>query len=80
MAVAFVDDTLLLVCGKTLSEANEKVKQMMEQLGGGLDWSRSHHCDFTMDKFRVMGLTRRREPNPAGRPPTRPTQRHPFFL
>ena len=27
-----------------------------------------------------MGLTRRREKNPAGKPPTRPIQRHPLFL
>ena len=79
-AVTFVDDTLLLACSKTLNEANEKVKKMMEQPGGGLDWSRSHHCNFAMDKFGVMGLTRRREPNPAKRPPTRPTQRHLLFL
>ena len=79
-AVTFVDDTLLLACSKTLSKANETVKQMMEWLGRGLDWSHLHHCDFTMDKFGGMGLTLRREPNPAKRPPTRPTHRHPLFL
>jgi len=53
---------------------------MMELPGGGLDWSHSHHCNFAIEKFGVMGLTRRREPNLAGSPPTRPTQRHPLFL
>jgi len=38
-AVAFIDDTLLLAHGKTLSEANRRVKHMMEQLSSRLDWS-----------------------------------------
>jgi len=33
-----------------------------------------------MDKFHIMGLTRMREPNPAKRPPTKPTQRHLLVL
>jgi len=80
MGVAFIDDTLLLACGKMLSKANQKVKRMMEWLGGGLDWSHLHHCNFTMDKCGIMGLTKRREPNPAKRPPTKPTQRHLLLL
>ena|SRR5882724_9365203 len=43
MTVTFIDDSLLLAHSKMLSEANEKVKRMMEQPGGGLDWSHLHH-------------------------------------
>jgi len=57
-AITFVDDTLLLARGKMLAEANDKVKGMMEREGGGLDWVRMHQCNFALDKFRVMGLTR----------------------
>jgi len=63
-----------------LSEANRRVKHMMGQPGSGLDWSCMHHCDFAIDKFGIMGLTRRRELNLAKRPITRPVQRHPIFL
>jgi len=52
-AVAFIDDTLLLAHGKTLSEANRRVKHMMEWPSGRLDWSCTHHCDFTIDKLEL---------------------------
>jgi len=46
---------------------------------GRLDWSATHHCEFTVSKFGIMGLTRRREPNP-GMWHTRPVQQWPIFL
>jgi len=53
---------------------------MMECPGGGLDWSCTHHCDFTIDKFGVMGLTRKREPYWSRRACTRQAQRLPIIL
>ena len=50
--------------GKTLDEWNQKVRQMMEKCQGGLDWSCMHQCNFVIEKFGVMGLTRWREKNP----------------
>ena len=73
-AVAFMDDTLLLMWGKLLNESNTKVKQMMVKQGGRLNWVATHQRDFTIDKFGIMGLTRRREQNLLGAPKTRPTQ------
>src|SRR5882724_6336254 len=78
--IAFMDDTLLLAQGKTLAETNNQVKGMMTREGGGLDWSHMHQCKFALDKFGIMGLTRRREVNPSGRPKTMPIQRSPIFL
>ena len=77
---AFVDDALRMTCAKTLLEANTKLVDIMMHPGGGINWSRTHHCDFTIDKFSIMGLTRKRELNPSGRPPTRPIHRHPITL
>jgi len=57
-AVAFVDDTLLLACGKNLETTNTKVKAMMERDGRVLTWSNTHQCEFTIKKFSIMGLTR----------------------
>jgi len=78
--VMLMDDTLLSVCGKTLIEMNNWVKNMMTRDGSRLDWSCMHQCKFAIDKFGVMGLTRRREPNPSGSLKTRPIQRRPIFL
>ena len=37
-------------------------------------------CDFAMDKLGVIWLTRKREVNLNGRPPTRPIHRQPISL
>ena len=55
--VAFMDNTLLLVQGNNLTDTNAQVKQMMTRRGGGLYWSKSHQCKFTLDKFGTMVLT-----------------------
>jgi len=39
-----------------------------------MDWSNMHQCDFALDKFRVMGITRRRETNLVRWPATRPVE------
>jgi len=79
-AITFMDNTLLLVQGKTLSDTNDRVKHMMTREGGSLDWSSRHQCNFVVDKFGIMGLTRKREPNPLNGSKTRPIQRCPIFL
>jgi len=71
-AIMFMDDMLLLAWAKTLAESNTKVKCMMVRQDGGLDWEMAHQSDFALDKFRIMGLTRRREQNPLGNPKIRP--------
>ena len=58
--VAFIDDILMLAQAKTLAEANDKLRDMMEHPNGRLEWSCTHFCEFVIDKFWVMGLTRKR--------------------
>jgi len=48
---------------------------MMERNDGALAWSKTHHCDFAIENFGIMGLTRHREKNPLGFPATRPIER-----
>ena len=36
---------------------------MMTRNGSKLDWSHMHQCKFVLDKFGIMGLIRRREPD-----------------
>jgi len=64
--------TLLLVCGKNLEITNAKVKAMMERDSGALTWSNTHQCEFAIEKFSIMGLTRQREKNPEGQLATQP--------
>ena len=51
----------------------------MTRNGSGLDWSYMNQCEFAIDKFGVMGLTRR-ESDPSRELKTRPLQRRPIFL
>jgi len=78
--LTFVDNVLLLSRGKTLKETNGKLKDMMESVGGGMDWLDMHQCNFVLDKFGVMGLTRRRELTAGGQPATRPVWCKPISL
>jgi len=78
--VAFMDDSLMLMHGKTLQETNRKVWLMMERQGGGLEWSHTHQCEFTIDKFGIMGFSRRREPNKPKKPLTMPTGRYLVYV
>jgi len=39
------------------------MKVIMERDGGRLDWSHTHQCRFAIEKFGIMGFSRRREPN-----------------
>jgi len=70
----------MLAHTKMLGEVNARLVSMMTWPHGRLDWSSSHNCRFPLDKSRVMGFTRRREPNPDGRPHTRPVSRLPISL
>jgi len=79
-AIAFIDDTLLLAQGKNLEITNNKVIDMLKRSGGALAWSKTHQCEFSIKKFGIMGLTRRREKNPTGRPVTRPIERKPIHI
>ena len=53
--MGFFDDMLLLVRGKTLEESKSKVRAMIEKEGGGMDFSCTHQCGFTLDKYQENG-------------------------
>ena len=52
---------------------------MMDRVRGVLAWSKTHQCEFTIEKFSIMGLTRQREKNPTG-PATHPIVRKPIHI
>jgi len=70
----------MLARGRDLDKANTKLRLMMERQQGGLDWLQDHQCDFTIEKFGVMGFTRRREQGQDDGKCTRPADRRPIFI
>ena len=61
---AFVDDTMFFVAGQTYQENNEKLASMMTRQDGATDWSKTHNSNFKIDKFALLHLSRKHEPDP----------------
>lgn len=57
-AVGYVDDIALLAEGNSLEETTERLKDMMERPGGGLDWARTHNSRFEMAKVAIVHFSR----------------------
>jgi hypothetical protein len=47
----------------------------MERDGGVLQWAADHNCEFSLEKFQLLDLTRRREAHPGLPGRTRPVHR-----
>jgi len=61
-AVAFINNTALLATASTFKVANQKLKAMMERANGGFAWAASHGCEFTVEKFALVGFTHKMQP------------------
>lgn len=61
----FIDDIYFIACGPTFSASNNKIKHIMERWGRCLEWSRTHHVSFEMDKNTLVQASRRREESTA---------------
>jgi ribonuclease HI len=77
---AFVDDTMFFVAGKTYEANNAKLTDMMTRQAGAREWSQTHNSDFEIDKFALLHLSRKREPDPNRPRKTRPIPRPPLHL
>jgi len=55
-SLGFVDDSMFLAIGNSLTEAHVIVKNMMEHPGGGFDWSISHNSLFELSKLALMNF------------------------
>jgi len=77
---AFVDDTMFFVAGKSYQENNEKLANMMTRQDGATDWSKTHNSNFEIDKFALIHLSRKREPDPDRPRKQRPIPRPPLHL
>ena len=69
-----MDDTTILATGEDL-EAFSKLEQIMTRDGGALEWSQKSKCRYALNKFGLMGFTRRREADHSGTKKTKPAMR-----
>jgi Reverse transcriptase (RNA-dependent DNA polymerase) len=74
-SIAVVDDTTILARGADLKEACEKLKNIMTRQEGAIEWSNLHKCRFALNKFSLMGFTRRREKDSTRPGRTKPQER-----
>lgn len=67
LSLGFVDDTMILAIGDSIGQCHGKLKDMMERLGGGFEWSYTHNSPFELWKTVLMNFPRsHRDPIPAG--------------
>jgi len=60
----FVDDTVIIVCGKNFNETHEKLHNIMNRTGGVFEWAKTHNCEFCIEKFQLLDAMKKQIPNP----------------
>jgi len=57
LTLTFVDDTTLVIVGKTFEETHRKLKDIMERQGGVYEWSANHNSHFETSKFKLIDFS-----------------------
>ena len=60
----FVDNTTIIVTGKTITETHKKLHNIMTRTNGILDWATAHNCKFGIDKFQLVNFTKKMVQHP----------------
>lgn len=58
LSPGFIDDSMMLATGNSLRQCHEKLKEMMERLGGGFEWSYTHNSPFELSRTTLMNFPR----------------------
>ena len=58
-ALGYVDDIAIITIGVNLTETTNRLKNIMTNPGGGLNWSKAHNSKFEVNKSAIMHLTRK---------------------
>jgi hypothetical protein len=58
LSLGFVDDSMMLTIRDSLAQCHEKLKNMMEQSGGGFEWLLTHNSPFELSKMVLMNFPR----------------------
>ena len=59
----FVDDTVIIVTGKDFHDTHQKLRNIMNRPGGVLEWAKRHNCEFGIEKFQLLDLSRKLIPH-----------------
>jgi hypothetical protein len=59
-----VDDAVIIVIGKDFLETHEKIRNIMNRAGGVFEWAKDHNCEFGIEKFQLLDITKRLVPHP----------------
>jgi hypothetical protein len=59
----FINDTAIIVMGKDFSEMHKKIRDIMGRPGGVSAWARIHNCEFRMEKFQLLDMSRKTIPH-----------------
>ena len=83
LTLAFMDDTAFLVIGDNFKEIHTMLIDMLEQEGGGYQWSKNHNSKFKTLKFALIDFslnrTKERPPIHVRRITINPTPTHKFL-
>ena len=60
----FVDDAVIIVCGKNFNETHEKLRNIMNRPGGVFEWAKAHNCEFGVERFQILNVAKKQVPNP----------------
>lgn len=80
LALAFADDIVYLATGRTFSDTNDILHQLMHRPHGALHWSQTHTSAFELDKSALVGFTRKRNPPTTSGEPTTLRQPPPLTI
>jgi ribonuclease HI len=76
----FVDDATIIATGKDFTETHEKLRNMMNRPKGVFEWAKTHNCEFGVEKFQLLDLTRKTIPHPLNPKKRTPTPRRALVL
>ena len=54
LSTGFVNNCAFVATGEFIIDTHQILKDMMEQTGGGLEWSHDHNSPFELTKLTVM--------------------------
>ena len=68
----FVDDAVIVVTGKNFPETHGMLRNIMNRPEGIYTWAKNHNCEFGVEKFQLLDLSKKLIPhqlNPKKRVP-----------
>ena len=60
----FVDDAAIIIRGNNFAETHAKLQDIMQRHDRVFNWANKHNCEFGIDKFQLLDLSRRSVPKP----------------